>query len=133
MAQAYLGLNEGNPEEAQTLAAFISRNTGLEINPAKTAWCAAFVDAVLGAGGSKGTGNLAAKSYLDWGVSVAEPQVGDVVVLWRDSPTSGKGHVGFYMGTNADGTIKILGGNQSDKVSTSNYSADKVLGFRRAA
>jgi uncharacterized protein (TIGR02594 family) len=133
VAQAYLGLNEGNPEEAQTLAAFISRNTGLEINPAKTAWCAAFVDAVLGAGGSKGTGNLAAKSYLDWGVSVAEPQVGDVVVLWRDSPTSGKGHVGFYMGTNADGTIKILGGNQSDKVSTSNYSADKVLGFRRAA
>jgi uncharacterized protein (TIGR02594 family) len=133
VAQAYLGLNEGNPEEAQTLAAFISRNTGLEINPAKTAWCAAFVDAVLGAGGSKGTGSLAAKSYLDWGVSVAEPQVGDVVVLWRDSPTSGKGHVGFYMGTNADGTIKILGGNQSDKVSTSNYSADKVLGFRRAA
>ncbi len=133
IAQAYLGLNENDSEQVKTLSAFISRNAGLNINPATTAWCAAFVDAVLGASGGKGTGKLNARSYLSWGVPVDTPQLGDVVVLQRGEDKNGwKGHVGFYMGENSDGTIKILGGNQGDSVSEDNFDPKKVLGFRRA-
>ncbi|MFX8605073.1 hypothetical protein ABTM12_19650, partial [Acinetobacter baumannii] len=38
------------------------------------------------------------------------------MVFWRVSPTSGKGHVGFYLGEDDD-AYYILGGNQSDSVS----------------
>lgn len=134
IAQAYLGMNENNAEQVKVLSSFISRNAGLNINPATTAWCAAFVDAVLGAGGSKGTGKLNARSYLAWGVPVDTPAIGDVVVLQRGSggENDWRGHVGFYMGTNADGTIRVLGGNQGDSVSEDDFKAEKVLGFRRA-
>ena len=134
IAQAYLGMSENNAEQVKVLSSFISRNAGLSINPATTAWCAAFVDAVLGAGGSKGTGKLNARSYLAWGVPVDTPAVGDVVVLQLGSGVENdwRGHVGFYMGINADGTIRVLGGNQGDSVSEDDFDANKVLGFRRA-
>jgi uncharacterized protein (TIGR02594 family) len=131
VAQAYLGMNENNPEQAKTLSAFIARSTGQNINPATTAWCAAFVDAVLG---GKGTGKLNARSYLSWGVPVTEPKVGDVVVLQRSDggKNDWQGHVGFYMGETPDGKIKVLGGNQGDSVSEDDFDPNKVLGFRRA-
>lgn len=129
-AQAYLGKSE--TEDVDVLSSFISRTAGLVINPAQTAWCAAFVDAVLHSTGSAGTGQLNARSYLNWGVAVDQPRVGDVVVMWRESPNSWKGHVGFYAGTNPDGTIKVLGGNQDDSVSFANYDPNTVLGYRRA-
>lgn len=134
IAKSYLGKTESKSEDVKTLAAFIKNSTGTDINPATTAWCAAFMNAVLGASGGKGTGKLDARSYLTWGVSVDDPQVGDVVVLQRGSggKNDWRGHVGFYMGTNEDGTIKVLGGNQSDSVSEDNYDANRVLGFRRA-
>lgn len=132
VAQAYLGMTETDSEQVKTLSAFISRNAGVEIDPAKTAWCAAFMDAVLGASGGKGTGKLNARSYLAWGVDVDKPQIGDVVVLKTGGKDDWTGHVGFYMGTNDDGTIKVLGGNQGDSVSEDNFNANNVLGFRRA-
>lgn len=132
-AQAFIGKHEGSEEDVSVLSSFIKQAAGLDINPAKTAWCAAFVDAILQASGTgRGTGKLNARSYLDWGKPVSEPQVGDVVVMWRESPDSWKGHVGFYAGKNEDGTIKVLGGNQSNSVGFANYKADTVLGYRRA-
>ena len=127
-AQAFIGYDESNKDQASVLAAFIKRTTGTDINPADTAWCAAFMNAVLG----RGTGKLNARSYLNWGTSSADsPQKGDVVVLKRGS--GWQGHVGFYMGTNADGTIKVLAGNQGDAVSEKDWSSDDVLDFRRAS
>ncbi|MEQ1778277.1 MAG: hypothetical protein ABL863_07020 [Nitrosomonas sp.] len=43
------------------------------------------------------------------------PCLGTVMVFWRESLASGKGHVGFYVGED-DEAYQILGGNQSDKV-----------------
>jgi len=43
------------------------------------------------------------------------PRFGAVMVFWRQSLASGKGHVGFYVGED-DTAFQILGGNQSDKV-----------------
>lgn len=137
IASKYLGYDDRNSAEAKTLSSFIKKAAGININPATTAWCAAFANAVLEADGVKGTGKLNARSFLDWGQEVGTPSKGDVVVLWRESPKSWKGHVGFFDGfeeKNGKKYVRLLGGNQSGsaKVSYSNYPADKVLGYRRA-
>lgn len=124
-ASAYLGKDE--VKDGAAIAAFIKETTGTSLNPAQTAWCAAFVDAVLHATGSKGTGKLNARSYLNWGVPVDEPKLGDVVVLER-GPDPTKGHVGFYAGNG-----KMLAGNSGDKVSLETFNEDAVLGYRRAS
>ncbi|GAG05989.1 unnamed protein product, partial [marine sediment metagenome] len=71
-------------------------------------------------------------SFLDWGVDVtSNPQKGDVVVL---STTAGpsKGHVGFFMGYNEDGSIQVLGGNTSNGVNEARFASQNILGFRRS-
>jgi uncharacterized protein (TIGR02594 family) len=133
IASSFSGLTE--TKDAKVIASFIKKASGIDINPADTAWCAAFVNGVLGASGGTGTGKLNARSFLNWGVPVTKPSQGDVVVFERGSAASGKGHVGFFIGTEMkDGKqyIKVLGGNQSDSVKESSYPADKLLGYRRA-
>jgi uncharacterized protein (TIGR02594 family) len=89
------------------------------------------VDATLAQAGKQGTGKLNARSYLDWGQEVNEPQMGDIAVFSRGDPNGWQGHVGFFKGYNPDGTINVLGGNQGNSVSVRPYSADRLLGFRR--
>lgn len=129
LARAFTGATENR--DAGALSAFFQKMTGDNINPAETAWCAAFANAVLKASGSNGTGRLNARSFLDWGEPVHRPSEGDVVVLWRESPDSWKGHVGFFAGYTDDGRVRVLGGNQNDQVNEKAYPADRVLGFRR--
>lgn len=132
-AQAFVGMREDNTMDQQVLSSFIRQAAGIRINPAQTAWCAAFVDAILNASGQgSGTGKLNARSYLDWGKPVSTPQEGDVVILSRGDPNGWQGHVGFYAGMTADGKIRVLGGNQSNSVSIADFDASKLLGYRRA-
>lgn len=126
-AQSALGLNENGQRDlvAQYLA-----EGGVNIDPSKTAWCAAFVNATLAKNGLDGTGALNARSFLNWGEEVTTPQIGDIVVLSRGQDPN-LGHVGFFKGFDANGNILILGGNQGDAVSVQSYSADRLLGYRR--
>ncbi|WP_313349072.1 TIGR02594 family protein [Paracoccus sp. (in: a-proteobacteria)] len=132
-ARNYIGMNE--TQQRETLQKFLAEG-GSSIDPSKTAWCAAFVNATLARAGNGGTGSNMARSFLDWGAAVNEPQMGDVVVLERGKPPFG--HVGFFAGFAPDGSIQILGGNQGGAaqgggaVSVSTYPASKVLGYRRA-
>lgn len=131
-AQRYLGTTEH--EGAPTLQGFFKK-AGINIDPSKTPWCAAFVDATLKEGGMQGTGNLMAKSYLQWGTETKSPTRGDVVVLSRGDPNGPQGHVGFFAGmknVNGKDYIQVLGGNQGDSVSVKAYPADRVLGYRKA-
>lgn len=125
-----LGLNENQQNAA--LKDYLATG-GQNIDPATRAWCADFVNATLGQAGIKGTGSGMARSFLDWGQEVDQPQVGDVAVFTRGDPSGPYGHVGFFAGYNPDGTIKLLGGNQGDAVSYASYSPDDLLGFRRAS
>lgn len=130
-ATKYLGMNEHDGRPA--LSGFFQK-AGINIDPAKTPWCAAFVDATLKSNGMKGTGSLMAKSYLEWGTPTSKPTNGDIVVLNRGAPGSPQGHVGFFAGTETIGGrdyVKILGGNQNDSVSVSKYPMDRVVGFRK--
>ncbi|MFN3676797.1 MAG: TIGR02594 family protein [Sphingomonas pseudosanguinis] len=129
-AQRYTGLSEKNVSDRGELRQFLSTVTR-DVDPKMTAWCAAFVNAVLATNGLKGTGSLSARSFLGYGEATDTPNKGDIVVTRRgNDPT--KGHVGFYDGTDARGRIRVLGGNTGDKVGVSTYARTDVLGFRRA-
>ena len=104
-----------------------------EVKDDETAWCAAFVGAMIRRAGGTPTDALNARSYLKWGtpVSLDEAKPGDVVVFRRGNSTW-QGHVAFFMAKDGD-KIAVLGGNQRDAVSIARYPAADLLGIRRDA
>ena len=96
----------------------------------ETAWCAAFVNAILKRSGKAHSGKLNARSLLIIGSPVSVPKLGDVVVLWRESKTSWKGHTGFYI-NHDEKYIYILGGNQNNQINITAYPINRLLGYRR--
>lgn len=98
----------------------------------ETAWCAAFVGAMLKAGGFPHTGALNARSYTDYGqhVDIQDAQPGDIVVFSRGDPKGWQGHVGFFVRRDGD-NIVVLGGNQANQVNESRYPVKRLLAVRR--
>ncbi len=98
----------------------------------ETAWCAAFVNYIAQKAGMETSGKLHARSWLTVGTPITNPQLGDVVIFWRSSPKSWKGHVGFYINQSEDGKwIYVLGGNQQNQVNIKAYPSSRLLGYRR--
>jgi len=110
----------------------------LDVDPVNIDWCAAFVNAVLRELGLPGSDTvsewpLTARSFLQWGQRVREPQVGDIVIFPRGTE-SWQGHVGFYYGTeyrNGRRFYQILGGNQSNAVTIQLFPARSAISIRR--
>ena len=98
-------------------------------NDEKWAWCSAFLIGIFNELGYDIAADLSARSWLQIGDKVACPEVGDIVVFWRESPKSWKGHVGVYLGRRGRFLV-VLGGNQSGKVSVQLFSNTMLLGFR---
>ncbi len=96
----------------------------------ETAWCAAFANFILKVAGYEGSGKLNARSFLDVGHQTKTPAIGDVVVFWREKPSSWKGHVAFFI-RETDKHIYVLGGNQKNKVCIQAYPKSKLLEYRR--
>ena len=102
------------------------------IHDDETPWCSTFMNWVALQAGLSNSKSAAARSWLNVGFEVPNPEPGDVVVFWRESIHSRKGHVGIYMGFSKDHTrVYVLGGNQGDAVSISAYPAERILSFRR--
>lgn len=131
LAKAEIGTVEWtNGNNPKVLAYF--RDAGHpEVPNDETAWCAAFVGAMLHRAGIPNTGSLLARSYLEWGEPVdrADAREGDIVIFSRGS-SSWQGHVGFFV-RDAGSLITVLGGNQSNAVSQRPYGAKSLLGIRR--
>jgi uncharacterized protein (TIGR02594 family) len=124
-AAKYRGMSERS--DKGVLEAFF-REANLKLDPEKTAWCAAFVNAVLATNGVTGTGSLAARSFLNFGKDdTRSPQKGDIAVVSK----SGQDHVGFVESVDKAGNVKVFGGNTADKVGTSTYTKNQVLAIRR--
>jgi uncharacterized protein (TIGR02594 family) len=127
-AQEYLGLNER--QDRQELKEL------LDIDPVRTEWCAAFVNAILELEGIPSNNGhkypLTARAFLDWGVSInpQDIQRGDIVVFPRGN-AGWQGHVGFYVGRHTSGKWIILGGNQANSVRYDLYNSKRALGIRR--
>lgn len=133
ISEEFLGIQEipGSNHAPEILEMFAQSGHSW-VQDDETPWCAAFVGMVLAVAGIQGTNSLAARSYLDWGEEVApeDVQQGDIVVLWRGSPSSWQGHVGFVHAIRED-TVEILGGNQGNAVNIQAYPLSRVLGYRR--
>ena len=73
-----------------------------------------------------------ARQWLSFGVYVpiAKAKPGDIVVFWRESRSSWKGHVAFFV-RETPAEIVCLGGNQSNKVCEKSYPKSRLLGIRR--
>jgi uncharacterized protein (TIGR02594 family) len=95
--------------------------TTLKATDDETPWCSSFVNWCLEQAGIKGTRDARAISWRDWGRELDEPRHGCIAVFPH--------HVGFYAEDNGD-YIRVLGGNQSDAVTISNYAGDAVLTYR---
>lgn len=134
LAKAEIGTVEWAKGNNPKVVAYFKDAGHPQVKDDETAWCAAFVGAMLKRAGVRGTGKLTARSYLDWGVPVerGRAEEGDIVVLRRGT-SSWQGHVGFFVKDNGK-TITILGGNQSNAVNRKPYRVDKgqLLGIRRA-
>jgi uncharacterized protein (TIGR02594 family) len=95
-----------------------------------TPWCAAFVNWCLKQVDAPHLGYATAKSWLDFGTPVAHPVVGCITVIKPSSSTgSTTGHVAFFVEAQGD-NVKLLGGNQGDRVTESLYKEKNVLGYR---
>ena len=129
----YYGLREisGRKHNKQVVRFF--RETGhRDIKNDEVAWCSAIICYCAKRIGVKYPSSATAKSWLSHGMKVSSPEVGDLVIFWRESPKSWKGHVGIYLGKDPiTGDIICLGGNQNDEVNVSKYSSEKVSGYRR--
>lgn len=107
--------------------------TSLDINYAgdEVPWCGLFVAHCVGSTLQQEVlpGNpLGARQWEKFG-DASTPRLGAVMVFWRESLASGKGHVGFYVGEDAS-AYQILGGNQSDKVCLMWLAKDRLRGAR---
>jgi uncharacterized protein (TIGR02594 family) len=71
---------------------------------------------------------LAARTYLNWGVKLAKPKPGAIVVFERGN-SKWQGHVTFFVKEHGQ-YIRCIGGNQNDMVNYSDYPRSKLLGYR---
>jgi len=132
-AQPYIGLNETQDRKQ------IKEIVG--VDPVRTEWCAAFVNAILELDGISSLNDqskyppLMARSFLYWGTRVEKSDVqrGDIVVFPRGNQ-GWQGHVGFYVETqnhNGKDWWVILGGNQDNTVSYDLFDPRRAIGIRR--
>lgn len=104
--------------------------TTLKATADEIPWCSSFANWCMAQAGIKGTGSAAARSWMSWGVPLAEPIPGCIVVIWRGEVLSTAAHVGFLAQMPNRLHIPILGGNQGDRVSIANFKAGRLLGYR---
>lgn len=129
LAKAEIGTKEAPGYANNPVVQRYYEDAGAGKQPDSVPWCAAFVGAMLKRAGYRGSGFLAARSYLDWGKKLEHPRVGAVTILKRGF-SKWQGHVAFFAQDNGNGTIRLLGGNQSDQVKYSDYAKSRVLGYR---
>ncbi len=111
---------------------FFKETGNSKIKTDEDAWCSVFVGYCAKKAGFNYKIKPLAKSWLDLGQKVQEPQPGDLVIFWREDPSSWKGHVSIFIGKDTEtNEIICLGGNQDDQVCFRRYSATSVVGYRR--
>lgn len=131
LASEYIGLTEipGERNNPQILTFF--QDIGHSwVQADSVAWCGAFINYVALKCGCERSFKLTGRSWLEKGIEMQDPKLGDIVIFWREKKDSWKGHVGLYAGQD-DKYIHCLGGNQSNQVNIKPYPKSKVLGFRR--
>jgi len=132
IAASQLGVKEitGTEDNPQIIA--YATETGITgIHNDEIPWCSTFVNWCAMKAGLPFSGKPNARSWVHVGTTTKEPIPGDIVVFWRESIDSWKGHVGIFLGFNQDASkVFCLGGNQKNEVSFAEYDVHKVLSYR---
>jgi uncharacterized protein (TIGR02594 family) len=130
IALAEYGIKEfvGNEDNPEVLKYFNS--IGVKGLRDEDAWCSAFMNWLAVQESLPRSNALNARSWLKIGTPVDKPEMGDVVIFWRESAEGWKGHVGLFI-SRVDNLIYCLGGNQNNMVSISGYDANRLLGYRK--
>lgn len=101
-----------------------------EIRDDAVAWCAAAMGAWLARGNLKGTGSLAARSYLAYGQKLPTAKIPrGAILVFRRGASSWQGHVCICLEDQGN-ILVVIGGNQSDAVTVTRYSKAALLGAR---
>jgi uncharacterized protein (TIGR02594 family) len=134
-AKSYKGLQEirGTVDEPKIVAMFADVGHSW-VKDDETAWCAAFVGAMLERSDLKSTRALNARSYEQWGdeIDIMDALPGDIAVFRRGPVKGWQGHVAFVAErVRSASWIEVLGGNQGNEVGVDPYSLDKLLSVRR--
>lgn len=76
---------------------------------------------------------IVARSWLKVGNHIEKPKTGDLIILWRASIDSWKGHVGIFLRFYGKDRVYVLGGNQGPvkSVCIQPYPIKNLLGYRR--
>jgi uncharacterized protein (TIGR02594 family) len=131
-AKSFTGRREGNRQDNAALQALFQA-AKINIDPAKVAWCAAFINAILASKGLPTSGSQLASSFKNYGTETKDPEKGDIVVL-KPQARGASGHVGLFEGFDPKGNVRVFGGNQGKdgSVNTSTFARKDVVSFRRA-
>lgn len=130
IAKSMLGLQE--IRDRKKLMTYMKKHK-INLDPSTTPWCAAIMNAWEREVGNPGTGKLNARSFLKYGQEIDgdKAEEGDIVVFQRGS-NNWEGHVAYFVDWDDDNnTVKHIGGNQSDAVTYSSTSQERILGIRR--
>ena len=131
LALSYYGLKEFPGKKHNEVIVNFSKEIGHSwVNTDETAWCSIFINFLAKKCDYESSGKLNARSWLDVGFEPCEKEIGDIVVLWRESKTSWKGHVGLFI-RETDKYIYVLGGNQGNAVNIKPYLKSRLLQYRR--
>ena len=134
VARQFIGMREvkgvkHNPAIAQMLDEMgqFSNETKAWWRDDETPWCGLFVGYVMGK-----AGRYVVKEWYrakEWAspllTKIDTPAYGAIAVLSRH----GGGHVGFVVGTDAQGNVMLMGGNQGDMVQISPFKPDRIDGY----
>lgn len=98
-----------------------------QYNADEIPWCGLFVAYVVKQAGYNFVANpLWARNWANFGVGVKRAALGDILVFARN----GGGHVGFYVGEDAN-CFHVLGGNQSNEVNVTRILKSRCVSIRR--
>ena len=118
------------PQDNPRIVLYHSTTTGGGA-PDETAWCSSFVNYCVEQGGLTGTDSKWARSWHDtgWGSAVTDdPRPGDIVVWRRRHGADDGGHVAFFVDKAGNDFVRVLGGNQGNRVRIATYPVNGAVG-----
>ena len=117
------------PEANPKILSYFNKSGKITVQEDEVPWCSAFMNFIADELGLEKTEKLNARSWLDLGIEKDKAELGDIVILWRESKESGKGHGGIFIKMD-NNFVYLLGGNQNNEVNISEFPKEKVLGIR---
>jgi uncharacterized protein (TIGR02594 family) len=125
------GLTEVSGPDSNPEIIEMGRELGINIEDDSTfSWCSIALCYYAKKLGYEQPNSGAARSWLKMPITIFKPSLGDVVVLWRESKVSWKGHVGLFINWDKN-FVWLLGGNQNNSISIAKFTRERILGIRQ--